>query len=45
MKSAMLFNLMVDSVIADGGDEHQQYYQPLMAMIFFGVGSIFGGFI
>ena len=45
MKDSMLVNIMVDAVTADGGDEHEQFFLPLMAMIGFGAGAIIGSFI
>jgi MFS family permease len=49
INSSMLVNLMGDAVKHDGGDEHKQFFLPLMAMIAFGVGemagSIFEGYL
>ena len=41
----MLVNLMGDTIKVHGGDDHAQFFWPLMAMIAFGLGDMVGAFL
>ena len=45
INSSMLVNLMGDTIKVHGGDDHAQFFWPLMAMIAFGCGEIVGSFL